>query len=126
MMDYEPQPFVEYTDTGEIVTWGRMSVLAINNMTKLFGKNYMMVEGNDNYYIDVVNFELLPKMGSPAELDGMNIINVPQGSTIRIGTTTEVVDDGIAELDFNMPGVYIVKLKSPCHQSKEFTVNYEG
>lgn len=75
-----------------------------------------------DYYYDGNGIAERP--ANPAQLVGMSITNVPEGSLIEIEGITYPVDDGVAELAFNFAGTYQVELRSfpYCNETFEVTV----
>lgn len=64
-----------------------------------------------------------PRPANPSTLDGMKISNVPNPSTVTIGTETSAeVTDGEVELEFTQPGTFTVRIQGWPYLDAVFTV----
>lgn len=70
----------------------------------------------------VLNGEVLDRPENTATQSGMTLLNVPVPSEIQIGNQSYQATDSTVELEFNLPGSYVVKVISWPHLPKEFTV----
>ena len=81
------------------------------------------VEGSwDTHTKYVSDGEVLDRPLNPATLSGLTLSNVPVPATLQIGNQFYECDEPTVELEFNLPGTYVVKLFSWPYLDKEFTV----
>lgn len=70
-----------------------------------------------DYYVDVQAMAVQEKAHLPiaSEIDGLSFIinNVPTGTYVSVDGNTFLVDDGIAEIEFDRSGVYKVRVDPP-------------
>lgn len=110
-----------YNERGEITTVISGDNAAIQNTIDNITDGWVegSLDGRIKYVSDGV---VLDRPDNTAALSGLTLLNVPVPSTIRIGNQFYECDDGTAELAFNLPGTYTVKVISWPHLDKEFTV----
>lgn len=75
--------------------------------------------GKDVY---VADGEVRPRPANPARLDGMTLRDLPTPCTIHIGAQAYPCNDTVAELEFEHPGTYTVRVESWPYLDKEFEV----
>lgn len=86
------------------------------------GESAIEGEGRDDTH-HVADGQVAPKLPCPAVLDGTTLRNLPLPSVLLIEGVSYPVDDGEAELTFNLPGTYTVRVKSVAYLDQEFTVS---
>lgn len=70
----------------------------------------------------VNNGEVLDRPANPTTVSGLTLSNVPVPSELKIGDQYYSVTEPTVDLEFNLPGTYVVKVLSWPHLDKEFTV----
>jgi hypothetical protein len=120
-MENENVQYVTFDDRGAIRTYGVCQISTIAKNTPQ-GLSFLAV---DSVYhpIDfyVKDGEVVPRPENPAVLDGMFIRNIPENSTLLI-EGVQYPASGDVELEFTLPGNFIIKLKSFPEKRKEFNV----
>lgn len=85
-----------------------------------------------DFYVTQGRIKPKPEMGivinkTKVKTDGadtLTISNIPAGATIMISGATYTIDDGIAELTFQNPGIYQIRISSPPY--KDVTLEVEA
>lgn len=110
-----------YNARGEITTVMSGDAVAIQNTVDNITDGWVdgAWDGKVKY---VSGGSVLDRPENTATLSGLTLLNVPIPSTIQIGNQFYECTDGTAELAFNLPGTYKVKVISWPHLPKEFTV----
>jgi hypothetical protein len=74
------------------------------------------------HYVDVETKTLRDKFEITAVLSGATLAGLPSTCTLVIEQARYIVGDGVAELAFDLPGVYVVKVEALHYLSKTFEV----
>ena len=108
-----------YNERGEITSTIRGDESAIGINREL----YPCVDGEYDaacYYVDTGRVVSRPPC--PAQLTGHTLVALPVPCWIEIGEHTYPCIEPTAELEFDQPGTYTVRVTSWPYQDKEFTV----
>ena len=76
----------------------------------------------DTHYVDLSVMEVKPKGAMAAVERAATISGLPIPTTVEIGGVSYVIDDGVAELSFNLTGTYLVRCKATAYLTKDFVV----
>lgn len=74
------------------------------------------------HYVDVTSGERRDKHEITATLSGLTLSGLPIPATVTIEGVPYLVEDGTAELSFNLPGTYQVKCEALHHLPKTLEV----
>lgn len=110
-----------YDSTGRIHTILTGDAVGIQNTLDNITDGW--VEGawdTRNKYVS--NGEVFDRPANPTTQSGLTLSNVPVPSTLQIGNQRYETNEPTVELEFNLPGTYVVKVFSWPYLDKEFTV----
>lgn len=116
--------FVVYDDTGRILRYGSCPADIIEAQAG-DGETAIEFDGqvsDATNYFDGTNITARPE--NPASLNGMDMIDVPEGSTIEIEGVRYPVTGSTVHLLFSYAGTYDVKLFSFPWLDVSFEVTY--
>jgi hypothetical protein len=117
---YEPTP---NPDIGQVVKWGMMELKFLND-----AEGYLIPDEpirSGDYYVVISTGEIHPKEPGTATIDDLEISNLPPGSSVSCQGETVYPEDGTCLLEFEEPGSYVVRVKSPTQLDQDFTVEVE-
>lgn len=118
-----PIRFLRYKETGEIAaetieTWGHVEdrldagqLIVVTNEGSIGG-----------HYVDPVSREVRVRTEMPGRLEGQSIVGLPVPCVVQIERTTYTVEDGIAEFNLHLPGVYLVTVTAVRHHPRVFEI----
>jgi len=113
--------FIVYDDSGIILRSGQCPDSMVELQASAPGERVMVGVADDSmHYID--GGEVADRMQMGAVLDGTTIRGLPNPSTIKIEGVKYIVTDGVAELEFPIPGVYRVRCRALHRIPQEFVV----
>ena len=84
-----------------------------------------VMEGRADYRTQMVDTAAKTVVDRPintTQLVGMDLLNVPAGSTVTINGTSYPVTDSTVNLDFTYPGTYQIKVTGWPYQDATFKV----
>jgi len=117
----KPSAFVRYDEAGDIVQWGSMAAMFIDEGIAS-GERIANGGGGPDFWYDFADGVVKPKTECQAYLDGLVIRDCPVPCRVHIGLDTYACEDGTAELEFTQPGTYSVTVKSVRYLPKTFVV----
>jgi hypothetical protein len=87
------------------------------------GRRYIEGRGSIEGHYVTADDQVVARQSNPSSLDGMKISNVPNPSTVTIGTELPVdIQDGEIDLEFAYPGTYLVVIESWPYLAAKFEV----
>lgn len=124
-----PTRFVRHDAEGNITEFGTMGADAIE---VLQGRGDPLVIGEGDFhttYVCLKRKRVRLKLDNPARLEGMALVGVPAGSTLKIEDVVPGVPDrssheasGRVDLEFDYPGTYRIEVVSVKHRTAVFEV----
>jgi hypothetical protein len=116
--------FVVYIpESGEIVAHGTCADSVVEAQAQAEGQISMSAEagcsGDSHYVVDGVVTE---RPANPATLNGMTLANLPVPCTIRINSAEYPCNDTTAELTFDYPATYAIRVMAFPYLDASFEV----
>jgi len=78
-----------------------------------------MVDLKTEYYD---NDSVVPRPEMDLIINNLSISNIPTGTEVRIDEDTEIVKDGVLDLEFDLPGEYTIYFTNFPYQDKEVLI----
>lgn len=130
---FDTRRCVYFDETGRITSWARMG-LAFIRMAQIQGERIVEGEGYDEtHFVDTSGDHpaVVEKSPCPAMLYGRTLVNLPVPCAIEIATSDDDAtrydwSAAAADLTFEHPGTYRVRVFSVRHLAGEFTVTANG
>lgn len=104
---------VTFDNKGNILRSVRCQLNTIENQLVDDEIGYIEHEAVDDTIYYVKEGIICQRNSMSILIEGTNIYNIPDNSTIVIGTAEYAVEDNHIELTFSLPGTYAINISSP-------------
>lgn len=117
-MENTPKNYVEFDEIGSITS----TLLITDDVYQLNSGNLNLIKGKADPSLHYIkNGEITDRPKQQTELSGKTLENLPTPCTIYINGTAYECDSDTAELEFDQPTTYHIRVEAWPHQDWETT-----